>query len=69
MACPDRNKDKKIIQEVERRKTSQPTIRETYNEEYLDIDLSHLVQFLDETDVVAIYKTINGWSVTKYVSQ
>lgn len=67
MACPDKNKDTKIVEEVARRKAAVPSAPETYQETHLDIDLPSLVQYLDTERLVSIHKTEQGWIVTKYV--
>jgi hypothetical protein len=67
MPCPDKYKDRKIIQEIERRKELRPSLPETYQEIFEEIDLLSLVQFLATDDIVSIHKTAQGWTVTKYV--
>lgn len=67
MACPDKNKDKIIIQEIERRKELRPSLPETFQEIYTDTDLISLVLSLDTDKLISIHKTEEGWTVTKYM--
>jgi len=62
MACPDRNKDERILREIERRKAMKdnyPFERVIHTGEFFEIE--HLPEF-DRVHIIS--KTSEGWELT-----